>query len=103
MINGRFIKNYPLVKAIQEGYHTLLPIGRYPIALLNIEMDPILVDVNVHPSKLEVRISKEQELNELVAKTIKSAFKKKELIPDGIVKGKVKEKTEQTTLELDHL
>ena len=103
MINGRFIKNYPLVRAIQEGYHTLLPIGRYPIAILTIEMDPILVDVNVHPSKLEVRISKEQELNELVANTIKSAFKKQELIPDGIVKGKVKDKTEQTTLELDHL
>ena len=103
MINGRFIKNYPLVRAIQEGYHTLLPIGRYPIAILTIEMDPILVDVNVHPSKLEVRISKEQELNELVANTIKSAFKKQELIPDGIVKEKVKDKTEQTTLELDHL
>ena len=42
MINGRFIKNYPLAKAIQEGYHTLLPIGRFPIVLLNIEMDPII-------------------------------------------------------------
>ena len=56
MINGRFIKNYALVKAILDGYHTLLPIGRFPIALLNIEMDPILVDVNVHPSKMEVAI-----------------------------------------------
>ncbi|WP_428908587.1 DNA mismatch repair endonuclease MutL [Niallia sp. Krafla_26] len=104
MINGRFIKNYPLVKAIQEGYHTLLPIGRYPIAILNIEMDPILVDVNVHPSKLEVRISKEQELNELVSSTIKLAFKKQELIPEGIVKVKGnKEQSEQTTLKLDHI
>ena len=99
MINGRYIKNYPLAKAIHEGYHTLLPIGRYPIGLLSIEMDPILVDVNVHPSKLEVRISKEQELNEFVAETIKSAFKTKELIPSGIVKEKVeKEKSEQTTI-----
>ena len=73
------------------------------LRFLRIEMDPILVDVNVHPSKLEVRISKEQELNEFVAKTIKSAFKKQELIPDGIVKEKVKEKSEQTTLDLDHL
>ena len=77
MINGRFIKNYPLVRAIQEGYHTLLPIGRYPIAILTIEMDPILVDVNVHPSKLEVRISKEQELNELVAKQSNRLLKSK--------------------------
>ncbi|MCQ6274182.1 DNA mismatch repair endonuclease MutL [Bacillus sp. V3B] len=104
MINGRFIKNYPLVKAIQEGYHTLLPIGRYPIALLNIVMDPILVDVNVHPSKLEVRMSKEHELNELVTETIKSIFKTKELIPAGVVREKVpKQQIEQTMMELDHI
>ncbi len=104
MINGRFIKNYPLVRAIQEGYHTLLPIGRFPIVLLNIIMDPILVDVNVHPSKLEVRISKEQELNALVAETIRSAFKSQQLIPAGIVREKAeKQKSEQTELRLDHL
>ena len=104
MINGRFIKNYPLVKAIQAGYHTLLPIGRYPIALLNIVMDPILVDVNVHPSKLEVRISKEHELNVLVTETIKAAFKTKELIPTGLIREKVeKRQVEQTFLQLDHL
>ncbi|NMO77435.1 DNA mismatch repair endonuclease MutL [Niallia alba] len=88
MINGRFIKNYSLVRSIQEGYHTLLPIGRYPIVLLNVEMDPILVDVNVHPSKMEVRFSKEQELYELVSNTIKAAFKKKELIPAGLIREK---------------
>lgn len=81
IINGRYVKNYPLVKAIQEGYHTLLPIGRYPIALVMIQMDPLLVDVNVHPSKLEVRLSKEQELNELMMKTIQEAFRSKRLIP----------------------
>ncbi|MGV3466707.1 MAG: DNA mismatch repair endonuclease MutL [Heyndrickxia sp.] len=104
MINGRFIKNYSLVKAIQEGYHTLLPIGRFPIMLLNIEMDPILVDVNVHPSKLEVRLSKEQELNELVTGTIKSAFKDKVLIPTGNIHPKDREPAPiQTSLSLDHI
>ncbi|MBS4172601.1 DNA mismatch repair endonuclease MutL [Bacillus sp. FJAT-49736] len=104
MINGRFIKNYSLVKAIQEGYHTLLPIGRYPIILLNVEMDPILVDVNVHPAKLEVRLSKEQELNELVTNTIKEAFKDKVLIPTGNLHSKEKETAPvQTSLQLDHL
>lgn len=104
MINGRFIKNYALVKAIQEGYHTLLPIGRYPVVLLNIEMDPLLIDVNVHPSKMEVRLSKEQELNELVSSIIKSAFKTKELIPAGMVTHKQeKPKSEQTFMDLDHL
>jgi DNA mismatch repair protein MutL len=105
MINGRFIKNYPLVKAVQEGYHTLLPIGRYPIVLLSVEMDPILVDVNVHPSKMEVRLSKEQELNQLVTDTIKKVFKSQELIPSGFIQQEKKEKpkSEQTFLELDHM
>jgi DNA mismatch repair protein MutL len=102
MINGRFIKNYALAKAIQEGYHTLLPIGRFPIVLLNIEMDPLLVDVNVHPSKMEVRISKEAELNELVTDIIKNAFKSKILIPTAYTQEKKEEaKSEQTTLILD--
>ncbi|WP_312473061.1 DNA mismatch repair endonuclease MutL [Neobacillus sp.] len=102
MINGRFIKNYPLAKAIQEGYHTLLPIGRFPIVLLNIEMDPLLVDVNVHPSKMEVRISKEAELNELVTTIIKDAFKSKILIPTAYTQVKKEEtKSEQTALILD--
>ncbi|WP_066068902.1 DNA mismatch repair endonuclease MutL [Neobacillus soli] len=102
MINGRFIKNYPLAKAIQEGYHTLLPIGRFPIVLLNIEMDPLLVDVNVHPSKMEVRISKEAELNELVTTIIKEAFKSKILIPTAYTAVKKEApKDEQTALVLD--
>lgn len=102
MINGRFIKNYPLARAIQDGYHTLLPIGRYPVVLLNIEMDPILVDVNVHPSKMEVRISKEQELNELITNTIQTTFKTKILIPSGasVIKPE-RPKSEQTTLVLE--
>jgi DNA mismatch repair protein MutL len=102
MINGRFIKNYPLARAIQDGYHTLLPIGRYPVVLMNIEMDPILVDVNVHPSKMEVRISKEQELNELITNAIQSSFKTKTLIPSGVAAIKQERpKSEQTSLILD--
>ncbi|MFC7784267.1 DNA mismatch repair endonuclease MutL [Rossellomorea sp. GCM10028870] len=103
MINGRFIKNYALAKAIGEGYHTLLPIGRHPIVLLSIEMDPILVDVNVHPSKMEVRISKESELNTLVTEGIKKVFKRRELIPSGSVAPRVVQpKSEQTFMSLDH-
>lgn len=102
MINGRFIKNYSLAKAIQEGYHTLLPIGRYPIVLLHVEMDPLLVDVNVHPSKMEVRFSKEAELNELVTTIIRDTFKGKVLIPTaGSAVKKDIPKPEQTVLPLD--
>ncbi|MBS4194071.1 DNA mismatch repair endonuclease MutL [Lederbergia citri] len=104
MLNGRFIKNYSLIKAVLEGYHTLLPINRFPIVLLSIEMDPILVDVNVHPAKMEVRLSKETELNELITTTIKEAFKKRELIPSSNLQS-IKRTipiSEQTTLELDN-
>jgi DNA mismatch repair protein MutL len=81
IINGRYVKNFPLSKTVQDGYHTLLPIGRFPIVLLEIEMDPLLVDVNVHPAKLEVRFSKETELHELLEEGIKSTFKNLQLIP----------------------
>ncbi|WP_163102293.1 DNA mismatch repair endonuclease MutL [Peribacillus alkalitolerans] len=104
MINGRFIKNYALTKAVLEGYHTLLPIGRFPIGLISISMDPILVDVNVHPSKMEVRLSKESELNDLVLSLIKDAFSKQSLIPSqrSIVEKLIKPKSEQPSFDLSN-
>ncbi|SER59010.1 DNA mismatch repair endonuclease MutL [Salipaludibacillus aurantiacus] len=103
IINGRFVKNYALVRAIQEGYHTLLPIGKFPLVVLHIEMNPLLVDVNVHPSKLEVRISKEGKLQELVTAMIKDAFKQVRLIPEVSEKITVKrEKPEQMVFNFQH-
>lgn len=81
-INGRYIRNYVLAKAVVDGYHTLLPIGRFPISVVHIEMDPTLVDINVHPAKLEARISKEQELVELIKTTIRSSMQTINLIPE---------------------
>lgn len=91
-INGRYIKNFVLNKAVQEGYHTLLTIGRFPIVYINIEMDPILVDVNVHPTKLEVRLSKEEQLYSLIVEKIKAAFKQKVLIPKNDLSAKYQPK-----------
>jgi DNA mismatch repair protein MutL len=105
IINGRFVKNYGLLKAVQQGYHTLLPIGRFPVVFLTITMDPLLVDVNVHPAKLEVRLSKEAELFELIEQGVKAAFKKQQLIPDAVVPTKSKaavQPTEQQTFTFDH-
>lgn len=99
-INGRFIRHYGLFNAIIRGYHTLLPIGRYPIAVIQIDMDPTLIDVNVHPAKLEARISKENDLCELVETAIREAFHKEQLIP--VVERKVKDttpKSEQQTMD----
>lgn len=80
-VNDRFIKNYPIFGAIMDGYHTLMMIGRYPICVIHIKIDPSLIDVNVHPAKLEARISKEKDLCILISKTIRSAFHRERLIP----------------------
>lgn len=101
-INYRYIKNFQLSRAIQDGYHTLLPIGRYPVVILYVEMDPTLIDVNVHPSKLEVRLSKEDELAKLVTETIKQTFKEVQLIPEGKKAVQEKEKSEQIPFMLKH-
>ncbi|WP_144524585.1 DNA mismatch repair endonuclease MutL [Bacillus pumilus] len=104
VVNGRYVKHFPLVKAVHEGYHTLLPIGRHPITFIEMKMDPILVDVNVHPSKLEVRLSKEQELHELIKQGIKDVFQKQQLIPSASVPKKAPMpaiKNEQQSLTFD--
>ncbi|XEO94917.1 DNA mismatch repair endonuclease MutL [Latilactobacillus sakei] len=84
LINGRFIKNYQLNKAIIKGYGSKLMVGRYPIAVLAIEMDPLLIDVNVHPTKQEVRLSKEAALMTLIEGAIKARLATENLIPDAM-------------------
>lgn len=101
IINGRFVRNVAINKAIIEGYHTLLPIGRSPIVVLSIEMDSILVDVNVHPAKLEVRFSKEKELYAAVRDMIQSHFRKMTLIPEVTKKPEPREKSEQHTFQFE--
>ncbi len=99
IINGRYIKNQGLTQAILRAYHTLLPIHRSPIVVISIQMDPILVDVNVHPTKLEVRFSKEKELIALIEQIIKDAFKNLTLIPNVTQPQEKSEK--QKTLQMD--
>lgn len=65
-LNGRMVRTYRLYQSIREGYSDFIPKGRYPICALKIEMDPHLLDVNVHPSKWEVRLSKEKQLEYLL-------------------------------------
>ena len=80
-VNGRYIRNNSVIKTILEGYHTYLPIGRYPIVVLNIEADPSIIDVNVHPTKMDIKFSKLEELEELLLKTISDALLKLVLVP----------------------
>ena len=104
-INGRYIKNFLLNRAILDGYGSKLMVGRFPLAIINIQIDPYLADVNVHPTKQEVRISKERELMALISQAIANALKEQDLIPDALenlAKSTIRraEKPVQTTLPL---
>jgi DNA mismatch repair protein MutL len=81
-INGRYVSSPAITNAIKEGYGTLLPKDRFPVAFLALEIDTHLVDVNVHPTKKLVRISREQEIAEAVRNSVRSALSGQDLIPD---------------------
>lgn len=83
IINGRYIRNFTLNNGLLQAYHTLLPLHRFPMAVIQIEMDASLVDVNVHPAKWEVRFSKEQELFAFVKAHVSKLFATQTLIPSG--------------------
>ncbi|KRN94350.1 DNA mismatch repair protein [Pediococcus stilesii] len=101
LVNGRYIKNFQISKAIIEGYGSKLMVGRYPVAVLNVQTDPVLVDVNVHPTKQEVRISEENELLELISKTIFDELADKNLIPDAVDNLNHKKIDSRTSEQLD--
>ena len=74
IVNGRVVRNNNIINAVVAGYHNLLMTGRYPLSVINIKVDTSLVDVNVHPAKLEVRFSNEEGLINLIKEAIKTAL-----------------------------
>ena len=86
IVNGRVVKNQEINKCINDSYHTFKPEDRYPIIVLNIDVDTSLVDVNIHPTKQDIKFSKIDELKELISSTIRSALNEKRLIPKMEVK-----------------
>lgn len=80
-LNGRMVKTFRLYKSILDGYEAYLPQGRYPLAVVNISMDPHLLDVNVHPSKWEVRLSKENQLEYLIRDSVAETLSRQMLAP----------------------
>lgn len=90
LVNHRYVKNAMSIDAINNAYRQYLADNRYPIAVINIEVDPYLVDVNVHPSKLEVRFSKEHDLRDLIYNGVADALNQVNLTYQ--VKNKVTEK-----------
>ena len=84
-VNGRYVSVPPVTAAIKEGYGTLLPRDRFPVAFLWLEIDTRLVDVNVHPTKKQVRLSKENEICGAVREAVRLALRGTDLIPGGRV------------------
>ena len=82
-VNGRIVRNVELNRAINDAYYTYKPDIKYPIVILNIYTDPTLIDVNIHPTKQDIKFSKLTELYDLITNTIKDALYKNLLIPDA--------------------
>ena len=80
-VNGRYIRNNELNRTITEAYHTYLMIDKFPIVVINIEVDPILVDINIHPTKMDIKFSKMDTLKSLITDVISKTLRKLTLIP----------------------
>ena len=85
IVNGRVVRNNDINRAINDAYYTYKHEGFYPIVVINIETDPTLVDVNIHPTKQDIKLSKIDELCKLLYETIKDTLYKNLLIPDAII------------------
>lgn len=86
LVNGRVIRNNELNKIITDAYHTYIPKDKFPIIVLNIDVDPILIDINIHPTKMDIKFSKMDTLKELVVDLISKKLKQLTLIPTAAVR-----------------
>ncbi|MBQ6293299.1 MAG: DNA mismatch repair endonuclease MutL [Lachnospiraceae bacterium] len=93
-VNGRFIKSPLLMRAIEQAYHGLTMQHKFPVAVLQISMDASLLDVNVHPTKMEVRFRQEKEIFDVVYHAIRETLFAKDLIPEVKAEEKPEKKAE---------
>lgn len=97
-VNGRYIKSPIITKAIEEAYKTFVMVHKFPFVVLNLEVDSKLLDVNVHPRKMELRYSRGEELHKFIFEEIRAVLLQKELIPEV---SKVSEKEKKSTMRKD--
>ena len=84
IVNGRVVKNNDLNRAINDAYYTYKPDIKFPIVVLKFETDPTLIDVNIHPTKQDIKLAKQEELYKMIVDTIKDKLYKELLIPKAI-------------------
>ena len=95
-VNGRYIKDKVMSKALEEGFKQYLMMHKFPFAVLHLRMDPALVDVNVHPAKLEVRFSDQIGLSEFIRSNVEETLRNHEMIPDALLgDDRVQKKSEE--------
>lgn len=98
LVNGRVIKNNELNKIIIDAYHTYIPKDKFPIIVLNIDVDPILIDINIHPTKMDIKFSKMDTLKDLVFDMVSKELKHLTLIPT--IATRSEEALRETTIPL---
>ena len=86
LVNGRVIKNIDLNRCLIDCYHTYIPKDKFPMIVLNIDVDPILIDINIHPQKMDIKFSKMESLKELITKVISSKLKEILLVPHANIR-----------------
>ncbi len=92
-VNKRYIKDKTLTAATEQAYKGMIPIGKFGFVVLNIEMNPSKVDVNVHPAKLEVRFEEESKVFQAIYHAIKDALLKGDLVADTVKEGEENSKS----------
>ncbi len=103
IVNGRVVRNIDINRVVNDAYHSYKPDNRYPITVLNIEVDPSVIDVNIHPTKMDIKFSKKDTLLELIKSIVTNAISHRNLIPkaDAVEPESLKPKFENLTLELE--
>ena len=86
LVNGRVIKNQELNRCLIDCYHTYIPKDKFPMIILNIDVDPILIDINIHPQKMDIKFSKMEALKDLITKVITKKLKEILLVPHAAIR-----------------
>jgi len=99
LVNGRIVRNLDINRVINDSYHSYKPDNRYPITVIHITVDPSVIDVNIHPTKMDIKFSKMDTLLELIKESIFKVISTKNLIPEVVIR-EPKPKYEEMTLNL---